>query len=317
MPTGRHPVWRACGRGRAGFVIRQVAPNGTELEAITGAQLGGVQNGPGVFRYSPDSTRLAHANSVPGFQGISFINVDGTGRQDAINDGNPVHHIWWQPGPAILPPTTLALGPDSLVVGPRFAQQLSPVLKDSAGNILSRSAYGYCASAAPSNVISNEIGLVSFIGNPGTLSQVVVENGGLASNTITALAQMTDPLVSFRPATWDFGNQSVTTSSATQAFSLTNTGSATLNINSITIIGVNAADFAFDPGVTTCPLSGGQVVVGDSCIIGIAITPSDTGARTAQINVDDDAVGSPQTIALRGSGTAPTVAAFARPKTVR
>ncbi len=133
---------------------------------------------------------------------------------------------------------------------------------------------------------------------------MIVENGGLASNVITAIPQPTDPPVSFRPATWDFGNQGVTSSSATQVFTLTNTGSAVLNINAISLVGDNAADFAFDPGTTTCPLDGGSVAVGDSCAIGVAFTPSDTGARIAKINVDDDAAGSPQTIPLAGTGTA-------------
>ena len=69
------------------------------------------------------------------------------------------------------------------------------------------------------------------------------------------------------------------------------------------VIGANAADFALDPG-STCPLGGGgRLMPGDTCSVGIIFSPSDTGTRTAQINVDDDAPGSPQTISLVGTGT--------------
>lgn len=296
--------------------IGQVRPDGMSLEPLAPSQLGGLNTTrAGAFRYSPDSTRLAYANEVTGFRGVSFINVDGTGRQDAINDGN-FHQIWWQPGPAILKPATLTLGPDPLVVGPGFPQQLSPVLKDSAGNILSRSAYGYCVNDARF-AIANELGLVYSPGIPypfGTLLMEVM-NGGLVSNAITVLPQPTDPPVSFYPAIFDFGNQEVATSSATQGFTLTNTGSAALNLNSITIIGANAVDFTLDTS-STC-LAGAQLMPGDNCALGVIFSPLDLGTRAAQINVDDDAPGSPQTIPLTGTGTAAPAVAPARRTTPR
>jgi hypothetical protein len=297
--------------------IGQVRPDGTPLESLAPNQLGGLNTTEaGAFRYSPDSTRLAYANGVTGFRGVSFINVNGTGRQDAINDGS-FHHIWWQPGPIILGLTTLTLGPDPLVVGPGFLQQLSPVLKDSAGNILSRSAYGYCTGDSRF-AIANELGFVASPGNPypfGTLLMEVM-NGGLVSNAITVLPQPTDPPVSFYPAIFDFGNQAVATSSATQGFTLTNTGSLPLNVNAITLIGENGGDYALDSS-STCPLGGGgPLMPGDACTVGVILSPSDVGTRVAQINVDDDATGSPQTISLMGTGTA-LAASRARPRTHR
>lgn len=291
--------------------IVQVRPDGTLLGAITSTQLGGFSNARvGGFRYSPDSARLAYANQTGcfvggcAFKGISFINVDGTGRQDAINDQNP-HGFWWQPGPAILRPTTLTLGPDPLVFGPGFRQQLSPVLKDSAGNILSRSAFGYCETAGSRYAIADDRGFVGRSTDPGpATTEMFVFNGGLTSNRITVRSEATDPPVSFYPATWDFGNQAVGTTSATQTFTLTNTGTALLNVNAVTLIGANAADYAFDPS-STCPLGGGvPLMPGDTCTVLVTLSPSDLGTRVAQINVDDDATGSPQTIALTGTALA-------------
>ena len=299
--------------GRDGMGISQVGPDGTRLGDITPDQLGrspgGVggldATGPGAFRYSPDSTMLAYAidATTGGPQGISLINLDGTGKQDVINDRN-FHHISWPPGPAILSPAALTLSPDPLVGGPNFPQQLSPVLKDTVGNILSRSALGYCVGDGRF-AHSDQLGLVTFSRNPVPSTPMVVTNGGLVSNTITAIPHTTDPPVSFYPATWDFGNQAVGTTSATQTFTLINTGSAPLNVNAITLIGANAADYALDPS-STCPLGGGGPLnPGDRCTVLVTSSPSDAGTRVAQINVDDDASGSPQGIPLTATGIAP------------
>ncbi len=287
------------GFGDSGGRIRQVAPNGTELETL--GQLGTPLRAAGAFRYSPDSLRLAYSNEIGcsfagcTFKGISFINVDGTGRQDIINTNTP-NSFWWQPGPAVLRPTTLTLAPDPLVVGPSFGQQLSPVLKDSAGNILSRSAYGYCTGngrfARP-----DQLGFVTSAGGPAT--PMVVTNGGLSSNVITALPQATDPPVSINPKAWDFGNQSVATASATQVFTLTNTGTTALNILGITVTGVNASDFTLDPGASTCPIVGSTVDVAASCSINVFFTPGAAGVRSAQVAVSDDAAGGPTILPSR------------------
>ncbi len=296
--------------GRDGLGINQVAPDGTPLHNITPGELGHVGDragmievAPGVFRYSPDGTRLAYEiadfNNAP--QGISFINVDGTAKQDVIVDHN-YHHLWWESGAAILRPTSLTLAPDPLAVGPTFGQQLSPVLKDSAGNILSRSAYGYCTGdvrfANP-----DQRGFVISPSAGGPATPMVVTNGGLSSNVITALPQSTDPPVSINPKAWDFGNQSVAIASAAQVFTLTNTGTTALNIAGITVTGANPSDFTLDPGASTCPIAGGVVDVMANCTINVIFTPGALGARSAQVQVADDAAGTPHTVALAGSGT--------------
>lgn len=49
----------------------------------------------------------------------------------------------------------------------------------------------------------------------------------------------------------------------------------------------------------------------DTCTILVAVAPLDVGTRMAQINIDDDAIGSPQGIPLTATGTAPATAVLA------
>src|SRR5439155_691105 len=108
----------------------------------------------------------------------------------------------------------------------------------------------------------------------------------------------TAPAVSLSPTSLSFGNQLLNTTSAAQVVTLTNTGSATLTITSITASG----DFS---QTNTC---GSPVIIGGTCTITVTFTPTVAGSRTGTLSVTDNASGSPHTAALSGTGTtAPAV----------
>ena len=92
--------------------------------------------------------------------------------------------------------------------------------------------------------------------------------------------------------------------SAKKTVTLTNNGTATLTISSIAITG----DFA---QTNTCSTS---VAAGASCSISITSTPSAIGTRSSTLSVTDNSSGSPQTVAVSGTGTqvklAPTTLTF-------
>src|SRR5438128_2522041 len=104
-----------------------------------------------------------------------------------------------------------------------------------------------------------------------------------------------------------FGNQRVGTTSPAQTVTLTNSGGAPLNLTSISIVGAQAADFAFAAG-NTCPTGASSVAPGASCTISISFTPAATGARAATVNITDDAADSPQSVPLTGAGVTPPTA---------
>ena len=112
------------------------------------------------------------------------------------------------------------------------------------------------------------------------------------------------PAVTLSPTSLVFGAQAVGTTSASQSVTLTNSGTGPVTITSITVAGTNAADFG---RTTTCPLSPTTLAAGASCTIGATFAPAAAGARAASIQVADNATGSPHTVALSGTGTAPAV----------
>jgi hypothetical protein len=92
-----------------------------------------------------------------------------------------------------------------------------------------------------------------------------------------------------------FGSQLVATTSAPLSVTLTNTGSASLNISGISA----GAPFA---QTNNCPAS---LAGGANCTITVTFRPATRGSFSAVLSITDDATGSPQTVALRGTGVAP------------
>ncbi len=108
------------------------------------------------------------------------------------------------------------------------------------------------------------------------------------------------PVVTLSPTSLNFGNQQVGTTSSAQVVTLTNTGTATLFLNSIKLSGLRT-DYS---QTNTC---GGSLAVNASCVISVTFTPTKIGSRTSSVSIGDNAAGSPQTVPLSGTGVAPAV----------
>jgi hypothetical protein len=124
-------------------------------------------------------------------------------------------------------------------------------------------------------------------GSPQSVSLTGTGTGPMASLSVTSI---TFPvIVNF-------------TTSAAQTVTLRNTGTSTLNISSIAVTGTNAADFAISS--QTC---GTTLTAGSTCTVSVTFRPQASGARSASLAFSDNAFGSPQTVALGGTGTMVTV----------
>ena len=109
------------------------------------------------------------------------------------------------------------------------------------------------------------------------------------------------PAVSLVPLSLTFGPQTIDTTSSPQITTLTNTGAGTLTLSNITLTGADASDFA---QTNTC---GPTLAPNQSCQVSVTFTPTTVGSLSAAVSISDDAPGSPQTVGLAGTGTAPAV----------
>jgi hypothetical protein len=107
--------------------------------------------------------------------------------------------------------------------------------------------------------------------------------------------------VTFSPTSLSFPGTVVGTASSPLSVTLTNTGTATLNIKSIAITQPNATDF------TQTNNCGSSLASGANCTINVSFTPTAIGSRSANLSVTDNAPGNPQRVPLSGTGQAPAV----------
>jgi Abnormal spindle-like microcephaly-assoc'd, ASPM-SPD-2-Hydin len=134
---------------------------------------------------------------------------------------------------------------------------------------------------------------------------VLVTHNGLRSPekiqlTGSAAAVDTAPAVTFGPASLTFADQRLGTKSAGQDVTITNTGTADLNVSKVALGGANATDFT-----TSNDCVGVSVAPGGTCTVTARFTPQQTaGAKTATVTITDDAPLSPRTVALSGKATA-------------
>ena len=104
------------------------------------------------------------------------------------------------------------------------------------------------------------------------------------------------PAARFSASWLAFGNQKVGVASNRRTLTFANAGSSSLNISSISIMGENSSDFGER---NNC---GGALPPHSNCNINVKFTPSTLGPRRAAVIVWDDAVGSPHSIGLAGTG---------------
>lgn len=100
------------------------------------------------------------------------------------------------------------------------------------------------------------------------------------------------------PTTMTFPNTVVGSTGNTLTTKLANAGPGILTISSLSFTGANAADFSV---TSNC---GATLAVGGFCTVTVTFTPQSIASFSATLNVADNAVGSPQTVAVSGTGIA-------------
>ena len=105
------------------------------------------------------------------------------------------------------------------------------------------------------------------------------------------------PSVTFTPTSLTFAAQAIGTTSAPQSITITNTGKASLFINSAAV--PNTLDFT----EVNDGCSGLTLAAGTSCSVSITFSPTGSGTRSATFTLTDNAAGSPQRVPMTGTGT--------------
>jgi sugar lactone lactonase YvrE len=127
--------------------------------------------------------------------------------------------------------------------------------------------------------------------NPSTTQTILLTGTGVGAATAP------QPVLS--PTSLAFNNVTTGSTSVAQIVTLSNPGTAALSITGISITGANSAQF------TQTSNCGASLAAGASCSISVAFTPSVAASYSAALSVADNATGSPQMVALAGTGVAP------------
>ena len=114
---------------------------------------------------------------------------------------------------------------------------------------------------------------------------------GIANEALVPVANLT-------PSGLTFTAQPQNVASPPKPVTLTNNGTAILTGIAITLAGADAAEFSLAPA-GTC---GATLTAGQSCTINVTFTPNAVRAFAAEVSIANNAIGSPQTIALNGTG---------------
>src|SRR5262249_21655332 len=105
-------------------------------------------------------------------------------------------------------------------------------------------------------------------------------------------------VASFSPASLTFPNRLIGTTSPSMPVTLSNTGTAPLQIATISAAG----DYA---QTNNCPISPTGLNAGNSCTINVTFTPSYNAARPGWVNVNLIDPAGIQTVTLTGGGALP------------
>jgi Protein of unknown function (DUF1573) len=135
----------------------------------------------------------------------------------------------------------------------------------------------------------------------GTSTVTITGTSGSLTATTTLSLTVTGgtggPVLTLSPTSLTWGNIVLGLTGPAKTVTVTNTGTATVNISSITTSG----DFAQTASPKPC---GSTLAVGASCKIKVTFTPTQLGLRTGNLTLTDNASNSPQAVPLSGTGGA-------------
>ena len=151
-------------------------------------------------------------------------------------------------------------------------------------------------TVAPNATCTVSITFTPAIAATDTTTLTFFDNSvtSLQAASLTGIGVLANsPVVALSTPSLAFSTQMAATSSSPQTVTLTNTGSAALNIS-----GISSTTTNFNQ-TNNC---GTSVGAGASCVISVSFTPTTGGPLTGFISINDNAPGGPQSVSLSGTG---------------
>ena len=129
----------------------------------------------------------------------------------------------------------------------------------------------------------------------GTVSGSITISDNAGTQTVALTGTGSAP-VTFSSSSLGFGSVVVGNTSAAKSVTLTNRESVALNFSSI------VASAGFNVASNTCATS---LAAKASCSVGVTFSPTAIAVSAGTLTFNDDALNTPQTVSLSGTGTAP------------
>ena len=236
------------------------------------------------------STSVRSSITVVSFTGVDRTGVNGSGAIGAVGTGN---------GPNGAPTASLTTTRAASMVfgvGVDWDHNISRTV--GSGQTL---VHQFLSSADGTYWVQRVNNTVPLKETLATINDTAPTSDRYNLSIVEILAPVHPAAVGLSPSSVTFPAQLLNTTSAGSTVTLSNTGDTNLTINSITITGTNASNFAQTNNCGTL-LAGGA-----SCTVTLTFTPSVTGTHTASLSISDNASGSPHTVSLTGTGTAVSV----------
>jgi uncharacterized repeat protein (TIGR03803 family) len=147
-----------------------------------------------------------------------------------------------------------------------------------------------------------EVHLVCTPTGAGTRNAILVVSDDAAGSPHSVFLQGSGLtlLLDVTPGEVAFGPQPVGVG-VTRQVTLTNTGTDAIALGPLGFSGTNAGDFS---KTTTCVTT---LSAGAACTVSVTFTPGNAGARSASLQIGDNALGGPHVVTLSGQGTSVSV----------
>ena len=127
---------------------------------------------------------------------------------------------------------------------------------------------------------------------------VITDNATGSPQTIPmTVTAVINPRVSLSPSSLNFGTVRTGNTSTAKTVTLTNSGTTTLKLTGLSISG----NFAFASGAGACT-SSTQLTPSGHCTIYVVFKPTSRGSKSGSVRISDNALNSPQSVSLSGSG---------------